>query len=221
MDSTLPQQWLSYDTMVINPTYLAQRTRSCTNSIRFRTLGEKGCGLMRHSDELARCATEGIPCLPTMAKIGQLRKMNTARCSRADLRPCIRLLKSNKCIHSICPYLSYERKYDKSLRDTDMSTSCRWWTCCCSRVTPSFRYIALLVHSRRLHAGRLSNHRVKSPEWMLMPHTTGNAELLEADTTRYEIFPGNRESDSKIAYRFHARLSGGRNCGYSSGIKFG
>ena len=71
------------DTMVINPTYLAQRTRSCTNSIRFRILGERSCGLMIHSDELARCATEGIPCLPTMAEIGQLRKMYAARRSRS------------------------------------------------------------------------------------------------------------------------------------------
>ena len=139
----------------------------------------------------------------------------------ADLRLYIRLLRSNKCIHSICPCLSYERKYDKSLRDTDMSTSCRWWTCCCSRATPSFRYIASLVHSRRLHAGRLSNHRVVCTEWMLMQHTTGNTELLEADTTCYEIFPGNRESDSKIACRFHARLSRGRHCGYSSGVHYG
>ena len=139
----------------------------------------------------------------------------------ADLRLCIRLLRSNKCIHSICPCLSYERKYDKSLRDTDMSISCRWWTCCCSRATPSFRYIASLVHSRRLHAGRLSNQRVMSSERMLMQHMTGNTELLEADTTRYEIFPGNRESDSKIACRLHARLSGGGHCGYSSGVHYG
>lgn len=135
---------------------------------------------------------------------------------KADSKSCIRLLKSNKCIHSIYPCLSYERKYDKSLRDTDLSTSCRWWTCCYFRATPNFRYIISLVHSRRLHAARLSNHRVKSTEWMLMQHISGNTKLLEADTTRYEIFPGDRESDSKIACRFHARLSGGRNCDYSS-----
>ena len=56
-----------------------------------------------------------------------------------------------------------------------------------------------------------------SSERMLMQHMTGNTELLEADTTRYEIFPGNREFDSKITCRLHARLSGGGHCGYSSG----
>ena len=56
---------------------------------------------------------------------------------------------------------------------------------------------------------------------MLTQHWTGNTELLETDTTRDEVFPGNRESDSKVARRFHARLSGGRHCGYSLGIHDG
>ena len=83
LEPTLSPTGQANNTMVINPTYLAQRTRSCTNSIPFRTLGEKSCGLMIHSDELARCATEGIPCLSTMAEIGQSRKMNAARRSRS------------------------------------------------------------------------------------------------------------------------------------------
>lgn len=112
------------DTMVINPTYLAQRTRSCKTSTRPFTSSEKSCRLMIRSNELARCAAEGNPCLPAMAKISQSRELPLDSV-KADLRPPIRLLKSSKCILSICPCLSYERKYDKSLKDTDMSTSCR------------------------------------------------------------------------------------------------
>lgn len=47
---------------------------------------------------------------------------------------------------------------------------------------------------------------------MLTQHTAGNVELLEADTTRHEVFSGNRKPDSKTTCKFHARLSGGTHC---------
>ena len=51
---------------------------------------------------------------------------------------------------------------------------------------------------------------------MLTQHTIGNTKLLEADTTCDEVFSRNRKSDSKIACRFHGRLSRGRHCGYNN-----
>lgn len=54
-----------------------------------------------------------------------------------------------------------------------------------------------------------------------MLRTAGNVELLEANTTRHEVFSGNGKSDSKITCRFHARLSRGRHCGYSSEVEDG
>ena len=61
----------------------------------------------------------------------------------------------------------------------------------------------------------------RSPVQMLMQHTAGNVELLEANTTCYEVFSRNRESDSKIACKFHARLSGGRHCDNSNEVPDG
>ena len=129
---------------------------------------------------------------------------------KADLGLCIRLLKYSKCIPSIYPYLSYERKHVKSSKDTATSTDCLLWTCCCFKATRNFRYIALLVDIRRTHAGRLSSGNVFTRQ-TLTQHTTGNTELLEADTTCDEVFSGNRESDGQITCRFHARLFGGRH----------
>lgn len=56
---------------------------------------------------------------------------------------------------------------------------------------------------------------------MLMHHMIGNTKLLEADTTRYEVFSRNGKSDSKITCGFHARLSRGRHYGYSNYIQTG
>ena len=57
------------ETMVINPTYLAQKTRSCMTSICSGTNGEKDCRLITRSVELAGRTAEGDPCLPAMAEI--------------------------------------------------------------------------------------------------------------------------------------------------------
>lgn len=73
----------------------------------------------------------------------------------ADFGLRIRLQKSSKCIHLICPYLSYGQNYGKNLKDTDMSTKCRWWTCCYSKATRSFRYTAPLIGINRAQAPRL------------------------------------------------------------------
>ncbi len=54
--------------MVINPTYLAQRTRSCVFRIRTQCWN---CTLIAYSGELARRPAEGHPCLPTMVKISE------------------------------------------------------------------------------------------------------------------------------------------------------
>ena len=56
---------------------------------------------------------------------------------------------------------------------------------------------------------------------MLTQHTAGNIELLEANTTCYEVLSRNRESDSKIACRFHAGLSRGRHRDSSNELQDG
>lgn len=76
------------------------------------------------------------------------------------------------------------------------------------------------VATRRTRSGRLSNWIISAGR-MLTERMTGNTEFLEADTTCDEVLSGNRESDSKIACRFHAGLSGGRHCVYSSGVRDG
>lgn len=56
---------------------------------------------------------------------------------------------------------------------------------------------------------------------MLTQHTAGNIELLEANTACYEVLSRNRESDSEIACKFHARLSGGRHRNSSNELQDG
>ena len=54
--------------MVINPTYLAQKTRSCTAEL---PIFPREKVLTAYSGELARCAAESYPRLPTMAEISE------------------------------------------------------------------------------------------------------------------------------------------------------
>ena len=70
---------------------------------------------------------------------------------------------------------------------------------------------------QRAHAVRLSNH-ITITLRLLMHNTAGNTKLLEANSTRHEVLSGNGESDCKVTHGFHARLSGGRDCDYSSGV---
>ena len=127
----------------------------------------------------------------------------------------VRLLKFSRCIHSIYPCLNYEQKYGRNLKDIDMSTSWGLWTCCCSKVIRSFRYTASLADNTGASYWGLSTRDIP-PGRTLTQHITGNIELLEANTTRDEIFSGNRKSNSKITCKFHARLPGGRSCECSS-----
>ncbi len=73
-------------------------------------------------------------------------------------------------------------------------------------------------HTRRLENQEeqawFSNESISTGR-MLTQHTVGDVKLLEANTTRHEVFSGTREPNSKITCRVHARLSGGRHCDYS------
>ena len=140
--------------MTINPTYLAQKTRTCTTSI--CPSPKQPEKKLLANDTYPATSWQDAQRRVIHAYRQWLRSVSYERILPLDtlvadpgLR--IRLLRSSKCIHSICPCPNYERKYDRNLKDTDMSTNCQWWTCYYSKATRSFRYTASLP--RGLEAG--------------------------------------------------------------------
>jgi hypothetical protein len=143
---------------MINPTYLAQRTRSCKPQTPIRstiaplTFTQPSIG---PTVGVESSSPTGNGCELYV----QLRPRQRHFLQRKDAdNSGYRRPKSKTCTPSTSPSPHSERKYDRNSRDTDTCSSCKPWMCSCSNHTLSSRYVH---HNSRLRGRR----RRASRQW--------------------------------------------------------
>lgn len=141
--------------------------------------------------------------------------------------------KFKRCIRSISRSRRSERRWGRSLRDTDTWSSCRRRMSYCRRVMQNIRYVrSSVVEDRTEMLGRSRSERGTwkrdGPAWycisMLLRSTrhfetsiltvsfTGDDELLETTTPRPQVLPSRRRSSSKITKELYVWFPWGNSC---------
>ncbi len=202
--------------MVINPTYLAQKTRTCM-IFKIQTLA---IILMSYSRQLARCPAEGYQSIPGMVEIGELSfYAREARSKRPDIKqaPEIQQMYSlNMPVSQVRTKIRQEferHRYVSQMPVVDMLLfQCHAEYQVCIKATTLSR--RKRNKSRTLDVGRrvkgASGHgRDCRGERLTLGPCKGNAQLLETITARSQVLSSGGEPNGETAGELYAKFPRG------------